>query len=198
MLRCSAASRHLARADRDVPAHGTGWEQPLTRAMSYAVLMVSSPAPEEDGSGLPRLLGTQGRRAGCRYLVSGVCQQAVERRAAHASPPWVLRARFCFPGEKRLEGVETTRDAVKTTWLLEVGMFCGDIGNPSGREALSDGGVKRHLPPSASAQQPPGVGGSDPAAGSRQPTPPSALCSGPAAPFPAGREVKLVDASLGL
>lgn len=77
-------------------------------------------------------------------------------------------------------------------------MFCGDIGNPSGRGALSDGGVKRHLPPSAPAQQTPGTGGSDPAAGSRQPTPPSAPRSGPAAPFPAGREVKLLDASLGL
>lgn len=110
--------------------------------------------------------------AGTLFQAFASRQRAVERGAAHTSPPWVLRACFCFPGEKRLEGVETTRDAVKTAWLLEVGMFCGDIGNPSGRGALSDGGVKRHLPPWAPAQQPPGAGGSDPAAGSRQRTPP--------------------------
>lgn len=120
--------------DRDVSAHRTGWEQPLTYDMSYSVLMVSSLVPKEDGSGLLR---TQGRCAGCRYLVLGVRGGAAGSSVQGSVAPSSLGlCVICFPGEKHLEGVETTRDAVKTNCLRQVEMLCGDTGNPLGWGAL--------------------------------------------------------------
>lgn len=88
---------------------------------------------------------------GSGWLSAGLCL-----------PLLPVSACVCVPGEKLLEGVEITRDTVKTNCLLQVEMFCGDTGNPSGQGALGvpwcgDGGVKWHLSPRLLT---PGVGGS--------------------------------------
>lgn len=147
MLCCCTAPWHLTHADRDVLAHRTGWEQPLTQDTSYSVLLVSSLVPEEDGSGLLRLLRTQGGCARCRYLVLGVCGRAVGGSVQGSVPPSSMGlCVICFPGEKHLEGVETSRDAVKTNCLRQVEMFCGDTGNPPGQGTLHLA-CRCHCPP---------------------------------------------------
>jgi len=120
--------RRAAPADRDVLGAATNTHHELRRPRGLhpgtrGGWLRAAEAAEDPGT-------TRGVQVPRFWAFAG-WQRVVRRRAACTPPPWVC---LCpFPEEKCLEGVEITRDAARTNWLLLVEEFCDDVGNRPGQ-----------------------------------------------------------------